>query len=48
MPKRYHTYFTNFEIVDFASLVADSAKLKYLDKLLEKLRKNGDRVLIFC
>lgn len=39
---------SQIEIVDFASLVADSAKLKYLDKLLFRLKKNGHRVLIFC
>ncbi|KRX08854.1 P-loop containing nucleoside triphosphate hydrolase [Pseudocohnilembus persalinus] len=36
------------EIVDFASLVADSAKLNYLDGLLYKLKREGHRVLIFC
>jgi SNF2 family DNA or RNA helicase len=36
------------EIVDFASLVADSAKLKYLDTKLSSLKRNGHRVLIFC
>ena len=36
------------EMVDFSSLIADSAKLKELDKLLKEKRKNGDRVLIFC
>ncbi|KAL4449582.1 hypothetical protein ABPG74_007405 [Tetrahymena malaccensis] len=40
--------FSNIEVVDFASLVADSAKLKYLDALLTKLKREGHRVLIFC
>jgi len=35
-------------IPSFESLIADSTKLKYLDKLLPKLKKNGHRVLIFC
>lgn len=36
------------EIPDFINLVADSAKLNYLDKKLEKLKEEGHRVLIFC
>jgi DNA helicase INO80 len=39
---------SKIEIPDFNSLVADSAKLNYLDKMLYKLRKNNHRVLIFC
>lgn len=34
-------------MVDFNSLIADSAKLKELDRILKE-KKNGDRVLIFC
>jgi len=39
---------TNIEMVDFASLIADSVKLKYLDQMLQKLKKEGKRALIFC
>lgn len=35
-------------MVDFASLIADSAKLKELDSILKAKKANGDRVLIFC
>ena len=36
------------QVVDFGSLVADSAKLRELDRILKEKKKNGDRVLIFC
>lgn len=36
------------EIPDFINLVADSAKLNYLDKKLQTLKEEGHRVLIFC
>lgn len=39
---------SKIEIPDFASLVADSAKLNYLDKKLVSLKRNNHRVLIFC
>lgn len=39
---------SKIEIPDFNSLVADSTKLNYLDKMLAKLKKNNHRVLIFC
>lgn len=42
------TKFNAIEVVDFASLIADSAKLKELDRILKEKKKNGDRVLIFC
>jgi len=29
-------------------MIADSSKLKYLDKLLKKLKAENHRVLIFC
>ena len=32
----------------FNTMIADSAKLKYLDKLLIRLKEEGHRVLIFC
>jgi len=35
-------------VVDFTSLIADSAKLNYLDGLLAELKRKGHRVLIFC
>jgi DNA helicase INO80 len=40
--------FLSIEVVDFASLIADSAKLKELDRILKEKKKRGDRVLIFC
>jgi len=39
---------SHIAIPSFESLIADSTKLRYLDKLLPKLKKNGHRVLIFC
>ena len=33
------------EVVDFISLIADSAKLNYLDRLLIYLKKRGHRVI---
>eukprot|EP01017_Pseudomicrothorax_dubius_P009245 TRINITY_DN13107_c0_g1_i1.p1 TRINITY_DN13107_c0_g1~~TRINITY_DN13107_c0_g1_i1.p1 ORF type:complete len:997 (-),score=305.63 TRINITY_DN13107_c0_g1_i1:149-3079(-) len=39
---------SNIEVPTFSSLIHDSGKLKYLDKLLTQLRKGGHRVLIFC
>lgn len=39
---------TKLQVVDFGSLVADSAKLRELDRILKEKKKNGDRVLIFC
>ena len=35
-------------IPSFESLIADSAKLRYLDTLLAELKVGGHRVLIFC
>jgi DNA helicase INO80 len=35
-------------VPSFESLIADSAKLRYLDKLLAQLKAEGHRVLIFC
>lgn len=36
------------EYPQFTSLITDSAKLKYLNKLLEELAQKGQRGLIFC
>ena len=36
------------QTVDFGSLIADSAKLRELDRILKEKKRNGDRVLIFC
>lgn len=47
-PSNLFESFSKIEIPDFRSLVADSAKLNYLDKMLYKLKKNNHRVLIFC
>lgn len=35
-------------MIDFNSLIADSTKLKELDRILKEKKDNGDRVLIFC
>lgn len=40
--------FNAIEVVDFASLIADSTKLKELDRILKEKKSKGDRVLIFC
>ena len=39
---------SQIEIPSFESLIADSCKLQYLNKLLPQLKKEGHRVLIFC
>lgn len=39
---------SQIEIPSFESLIADSTKLQYLNKLLPQLKKDGHRVLIFC
>ncbi len=39
---------TYIQVIDFGSLIADSSKLKELDKILKEKKKNGDKVLIFC
>ncbi len=39
---------SHVEVPSFESLIADSAKLQYLDTLLPYLKQNGHRVLIFC
>lgn len=39
---------SQIELPDFERLVSDCAKLKKLDELLGKLKKEGHRVLIFC
>ena len=39
---------TRIELVNFGSLIADSAKLKELDRILKEKRAQGDKVLIFC
>ena len=39
---------TKLRVVDFGNLIADSAKLKELDRILKEKKQNGDRVLIFC
>lgn len=41
-------YVEDVEIPSFDSLIADSAKLRYLDVLLAQLKRDGHRVLIFC
>lgn len=41
--KQYKSIFPSFE-----SLINDSTKLKYLDKLLKELKAKGLRALIFC
>jgi len=38
---------SNIEVVDFASLVADSAKLKYLEKVKLISIVMGDRMRVF-
>lgn len=39
---------TYIEVIDFGNLIADSSKLRQLDKILKEKKKNGDKVLIFC
>jgi hypothetical protein len=39
---------SKIEIPDYMSLIGDSTKLKYLDKLLVELKKDNHRCLIFC
>ena len=39
---------SEIEIPSFESMIADSAKLSYLNKLLPRLKAEGHRVLIFC
>ncbi|MCB0369409.1 MAG: SWF/SNF helicase family protein [Bdellovibrionales bacterium] len=39
---------TYIQTVDFGSLIADSSKLKELDRILKEKKKNNDKVLIFC
>lgn len=47
-PAKFHENLSKIEIPDFISLIADSAKLNFLDKTLSRLKKNNHRVLIFC
>jgi SNF2 family DNA or RNA helicase len=39
---------SQIELPDFERLVSDCAKLKKLDELLNHLKRNNHRVLIFC
>ena len=39
---------TYIQVIDFGSLIGDSAKLRQLDKILKEKKKNNDKVLIFC
>lgn len=39
---------TYIQVIDFGNLIADSSKLKELDRILKEKKKNGDKVLIFC
>ena len=39
---------SDIEVPTFEKMINDSAKLKYLDGLLYKLKRGGHRVLIFC
>lgn len=41
-------YPQTIEIPTFESMISDSAKLRYLDRLLADLKRGGHRVLIFC
>lgn len=40
--------FAEIELPSFEKLISDCSKLKKLDELLSKLKKNDHRVLIFC
>lgn len=48
IPCSLNTSQHRIEIPDYMSLIADSTKLKYLDRLLVNLKKNNHRCLIFC
>ncbi len=39
---------TKIEVINFGNLIADSSKLKELDKILKEKKRNNDKVLIFC
>jgi hypothetical protein len=39
---------TYIQVIDFGNLIADSSKLKELDRILKEKNRNGDKVLIFC
>ncbi len=39
---------TYIQVIDFGNLIADSSKLRELDRILKEKKKNGDKVLIFC
>ncbi len=39
---------TYIQVIDFGNLIADSSKLKELDRILKQKKRNGDKVLIFC
>ena len=39
---------TYIKVIDFGSLIADSSKLRELDKILKEKKRNNDKVLIFC
>ena len=39
---------TYIQVIDFGSLIADSSKLRELDKILKEKKRNNDKVLIFC
>lgn len=40
--------YSGIKVPDFAKLLAESGKLKLLDTLLTKLKKEGHRVLVYC
>lgn len=35
-------------MINFGNLIADSSKLKELDRILKEKKRNNDKVLIFC
>lgn len=39
---------TYIQVIDFGNLIADSSKLRELDRILKEKKRNGDKVLIFC
>ena len=39
---------TYIQVIDFGSLIADSSKLRELDRILKEKKRNNDKVLIFC
>jgi len=48
LPQELMENLSKIEIPDYMSLIGDSTKMKYLDKLLTDLKRNNHRCLIFC